>query len=130
MTVSYTVEPAEKLVYITFPRKTDLAEILEIMRQLASDDRLGEGFGILADAQTIDYFPSAKEVRLIAELASQLALASRYPTAMVVSQLVHYGLGNMLALITGMQGALVQPFYEVEAAKGWLRMHRKRGHKS
>lgn len=125
MPILYSIDLDEKLIYITLPGKTDLAEILEIMRQIAADERLGEGFGILTDARTIDYFPSANEVRMIAELASDLALFLRYPNAMVVSRMVHYGLGNMLALIAGTQGALAQPFYEVEEAKAWLRLHQR-----
>ena len=125
MTISYSINPDEKLVYITIPGKTDLAEILEIMRQLGVDERLGPGFGILTDARTIDYIPSSTDVRRIAELASELALFSRYPNALVVSRMVHYGLGNMLALITERRGALVQPCYEIEEARAWLRLHRE-----
>ena len=125
MAYLYSIDLNEKIVCLTFPGKTDLAEILEIMRRLASDEQLGEGFGILADARTIDYLPSTQDVWAITELASELALFSQYPTAVVVSQTVHYGMGNMMAFITESQGLLVRPFYEVEQAKAWLRADHK-----
>src|SRR5262245_54320325 len=120
MAYLYSIDLNEKIVCLTFPGKTGLAEILEIMCRLASDEQLGEGFGILVDARTIDYLPSTQDVWAITELASELALFSQYSTAVVVCQTVHYGMGYMMAFVTESQGVLIRPFYEVEQAKAWL----------
>jgi hypothetical protein len=91
------------------------------MRQLAAGGRLGEDFGILVDGRVTKSILSVEEVRVIASAISNPALFLRHPTALVASQAVQYGLGNMISIITGMQGATVRPFYEVEEAKAWLR---------
>lgn len=125
MSISYSINSAEKLVYVTFPEEIDLASSLETMRILAADERLGEDFGILVDLRAAKPIPSVQEARLIASTASQSDLFFGHPTALVVSQVVQYGMGNMISIIAGLQGASVKAFYEVEEAKAWLQMLRR-----
>jgi hypothetical protein len=123
MSISYSIDPAEKLVYIRFPNEIDLDASLDTMRALAADERLGEDFGILVDLRALRPIPSVSEARLIASIASQQTLFLKNPTALVVSQKVQYGMGNMISILSGLQGAIVQPFYNVEEARAWLRAH-------
>lgn len=127
MSISYSINPAEKLVYITFPDKIDLNSSLETMRTLAADERLGKDFGLLIDLRALRSIPSVQEARQIALTASRQGLFLRNPTALVVSKLVQYGMGNMISILSGLQGAIVRPFYDVEEAKEWLRMHLRYG---
>jgi hypothetical protein len=46
MTTWYSIDEDKKVVYVTVPEQTNLAESLQTLRQLAADERLGEGFGI------------------------------------------------------------------------------------
>lgn len=126
MSLSYSINSAEKLVYVTFPEVIDLASSLDTMRALAADERLGEGFGILVDLRTAKPVPSVQEARLIASTASQSDLFLHHPTALVVSRAVQYGMGNMISIIAGLRGASVQAFYEIEEAKTWLQRHSQR----
>jgi hypothetical protein len=123
MSISYSIDPTEKLVYVTFPEIIDLASSLDTMRALAVDEQLGADFGILVDLRAAKPVPSFQEARLIAATASQSKLFLHHPTALVVSQKVQYGMGNMISIIAGLQGALVQAFYEMEEAKTWLQVH-------
>jgi hypothetical protein len=123
MPISYSINPDEKIVYVTFPEKLDLKSSLEIMRALAADERLGETFGVLVDLRALRSHPSIGEARLIASIASEQSLFLRNPTALVVSQVVQYGIGNMISLIASLQGAVVQAFYDIEEAREWLRGH-------
>jgi hypothetical protein len=126
----YSIDEDKKLVYVTVPEKTDLAESLQTLRQLAADERLGEGFGILMDARHTYSIPTAEEARAIASEMSSLSLFLRHPTALVVSQVVQYGLGSMISIIAGFKGATIQVFYEAEEAEAWLQAGHERGHKN
>ena len=126
----YSIDEDKKLVYVTVPEETDLAESLQTLRQLAADDRLSEGFGILMDARHTYSIPTAEEARAIASEMSSLSLFLRHPTALVVSQVVQYGLGSMISIIAGFKGAIIQVFYEVEEAEAWLRAGHERERKS
>jgi hypothetical protein len=118
--MQYSIDPEKKLAYLTLPEKTDLAETLEALRQLAADERLGNDFGILVDVRATTFIPTAGEARAIASEISRPALFLHRPIAVVVFQLVQYGIGNMVSLIAGVKGAVLRVFYDIEAAERWL----------
>ena len=47
---------------------------------------------------------------MIASEMSSLTLFLRHPTALVVSQVVQYGMGSMILIIAGFKGATIQVF--------------------
>lgn len=127
MPITYEIDLVEKLVYVTFPQETDLKSSLEMMRTVAADKRLGEGFGILMDVRATRFIPSATEARAIATFASDQATFLHYPTAVVTSQRAQHEAGSTISIVAGLKRATVQVFYEVEEAKTWLRSLRRKG---
>lgn len=121
--ISYTINPVEKLVYVTFPENIELDSSLATMQALAADKQLGPGFGILVDLRAAKPVPSAEEARLIVLTAARSDLFLHHRTALLVSRLIQYGMGNMISILAGLQGAVVHPFYEFEEAKSWLQAH-------
>jgi hypothetical protein len=125
VTTWHSIDEAKKLAYFTLPEKTNLTETLDALRQLALDERLGADFGILVDVQATNFIPTAGEARTIAALVSDPELLLRHPIAVVVSQTVQYGIGNMVSLIAGIRGTVLRAFYKVEQAEAWLQTHRR-----
>ena len=121
MTFLYSIDRDKKLAYITFPEKGGLAESLDVIRQVSADERLGEDFGVLVDAQATSFAPTLEEARVIASAVSDPDLFLQHQIAVVVSQAVQYGMGNMIAILAGLKGAAIRVFYEVEEAEAWLR---------
>src|SRR5262245_22088425 len=70
MTISYSIDKNRKCVYVTFPEKGGLAESLEVIHQLSADERLGENFDILVDAQATSFAPTTEEVQEIVSVIS------------------------------------------------------------
>ena len=127
MPLSYLIDPDKKLAYVTFPEKGGLAESLEAIRQLATDERLGEDFGILVDVRAASFAPTVEEAKTIVSAILDPALFSERPTAIVVSQMVQYGMGRMISVLAGLKGAVIQVFhYDVELAEKWLRQRSTR----
>jgi hypothetical protein len=125
MSFLYSIDPEKKRAYLILPEKTNLAETLETLRELAADERLGEEFHILIDVRATSFIPTAREAREIAWAISNPALFLRRPIAVIVSQLVQYGMGNMVSLIAGLKGIVLRVFYEVEEAEAWLKTVRR-----
>lgn len=115
-----SIDPEKKLACLTLPEKTNLTETLEALHQLAADERLGADFGILVDVRATSYIPTAGEARAIASEISQPDLFLSHPIAVVVSQTVQYGIGNMVSLIASLKGTVLRAFYDIEAAERWL----------
>jgi hypothetical protein len=122
VTFSYSIDEAKKLAYVTFPEKSGLVESLEVIRQVSADERLSEDFGVLVDARATRFAPTTQEARAIASVVSDPTLFSRHLIAVVVSEMVQYGMTNMIALLAGLNGATIRVFYEVEEAEVWLRV--------
>jgi len=125
MPLSYSIDETKKLAYVTFSEKGGLTETLETIRQLATDERLGKDFGILVDVRVASFAPTIEEARTIVSTILDPALFSPRPTAVVVSQMVQYRMGNMISILAGLKGAVIQVFhYDVEVAEAWLRQRR------
>lgn len=114
LSISYTINAAEKLVYVTFPENIELDSSLATMQALVADEQLGKGFGILVDLRAAKPVPSAEEARLIVSTAARSDFFLHHPTALLVSRLIQYGMANMISILAGLQGAMVHPFYEFE----------------
>ena len=70
------------------------------------------------------------EARAIAAEMSSLSLFLHHPTALVVSQVIQYGMGSIISIIAGFKGATIQVFYEAEEAEAWLRAGQERRRKT
>ena len=118
MPVTYMIDEAERIAYVTYDEASDTHDGLEVMKALASDDRLKNGFGILADLRRKRHIPSADEARRLAQ--TSIALLREYKVALVVSAMAQYGMANMMSTLAGLYGGQVRGFYDPEKAKEWL----------
>jgi hypothetical protein len=124
MSFSYSIDADKKLAHVTFPENGSQAEILEVIRQLMADERLGQVSGVLVDVRATSFAPSAEEARAIVSAILEPALVSPRPAAVVVSQPVQYGMGNMISILAGLKGAAIRVFYNMETAEAWLQLKR------
>jgi hypothetical protein len=124
VTFLYSIDEGKKLAYVTFPEKGGLAEILELIRQLMADEGLREVVGILVDVRAASFAPTAEEVRAIVSAILEPALFPPRPAAVVVSELVQYGMGNMISILAGLKGTTIRVFYNIETAEAWLQLKR------
>ena len=80
--------------------------------------------GDLAHINAIDqhsaFDPSKEELAQIAELFLSLLAGQDLRIAVVVSKLVHYGIGRMVEALAGTQGDRFRVFMEEEEARAWL----------
>jgi hypothetical protein len=98
----------------------DLPSALAMLRQLAADPDFGPGFDVLLDLRGADYTPTAGEARVKASFYAAPAGLGGHRLARVVSRLVDYGVGNLLATLAGLYGGEVGTFLSVEEALAWL----------
>jgi len=120
MPFTHSFSPDASFAVVVAEGACDLAATLAEIESLSADPRFTRGMGILADARRIDYVPSPDETRLIAMVSSRREAFQDHPLAIVVEQMIHYGLARLFAAHAALQGATVEVFRDVGEAQSWL----------
>jgi hypothetical protein len=120
MPYTYTIDSGRRLAIATGEGICDLASALATLRRLVADPSFGPDFRVLVDLRAAEYTPSAGEVRALAQFYASPGGLGGHRLARVVSRLVDYGVGNMLATLASLGGGTVSTFLSVEEALAWL----------
>ncbi len=122
MIFSYSIDERKEIARVIIPEETNLAENLEVVRQHAVDERLGENFGVLVDVRALSSLPTAEEARMFALEIAKADQLLHHRIAAVASRPVQYGMGNMISIIASLKGVAIRMFYDMEEAEAWLQM--------
>ena len=112
-------------------KKSNLAELCcdehfttDDAKTVLSELRESDWFSSMRSFLIIDqhsaFDPSKEELAQIAELFLSLLAGQDLRIAVVVSKLVHYGIGRMVEALAGTQGDRFRVFMEEEEARAWL----------
>ena len=118
MPYTITVDAARRRAVVVGVGYNDLASTLAAMDQLAAQPEFSPSFGMLCDFRENGYTPGTSDSGKLAD-----AYAARFsgrPMAIVVSNLLHYGVANMITTIVRLKGSPVAAFRDVGEAESWL----------
>ena len=118
MPYEITIDPERRVALVVGSGWNDYASSLAAMDELAGHADYRPGFGMFCDFRESEYTPGPAEARNLAE--AWLTRFRGRPLVVVVSGLLHYGLGNMMASIISLRGVPVAVFRDVAEAEAWM----------
>jgi len=120
MPYAIDIQPARRRVVVRGLGKPDLSDTVEAMRRLAADPMHSPGFGVLADMRELDYVASFDDLIVMRNAFDELKSSYTGPIAVVVPDLLRYGIARTISGLTGMIGIRIEAFREMTAADAWL----------
>ena len=114
------IRPAQRLAVVRGTGRSGLAETLDTMRDLAARPEFPPGFGMLVDVRELDYVASFDDLLAMRDVFSELREAFSGPIAVVVPDLLRYGITRTIAGLTGMVGVRIEAFRDSADAETWL----------
>lgn len=128
MPLTYTLDPARRLVRVVFREPPTLLEVEAVLDQLAADPQFGPGFGVLADRWQLTVEPDEAYLRgAIEAIASRGARFADIRWATVTSHLSGYRMVRLLIEPFAQQrGVSYRVFMDEGQALEWLLEGRER----
>ncbi len=120
MPYAIDIQPARHRVVVRGLGKPDLRETVETMRRLAADPVHSPAYGILADMRELDYVASFDDLIVMRDAFDELKGSYTGPIAVVVPDLLRYGIARTISGLTGMIGIRIEAFRELAEADAWL----------
>lgn len=121
MSFEYRIDSTGKVAWVTSRGNTSLGESVEAIRIAASDLHLTEGFGVLVDLRKSVYPTSWDEAEAVAAAMARISPRRNHRIALVVSGYSRFALASLIATLSGLRGAAVRAFRDLEPARAWLR---------
>ena len=120
MPYAIDIQPARHRVNVRGLGKPDVRETVETMRRLAADPLHSPTFGILADMRELDYVASFDDLIVMRDVFDELKVAYTGPIAVLVPDLLRYGIARTISGLTGMIGIRIEAFRDLAEAEAWL----------
>lgn len=120
MTFEFDISERDALVSVFVSGTGNFQKGIEGILRIANDTRFREGFNILVNICQLQYSPSLSELRDFADVLISLKDRCSGKTALVVSNFLHYGLGQLLGRFLAMGGIQMQVFRSMQDATQWL----------
>jgi hypothetical protein len=120
MPYSIDIRPAERRAVVRGQGSADVAGTVALMRELAARPAFEPGFGVLIDVRDLAYVASFDDLIALRDVFGELRESFRGPIAVVVSDLLRYGITRSISGLTGMIGVRIEPFRDEAAAEAWL----------
>ena len=118
MPVTYTVDPALRLVRTRAEGVLTESETSELYENIRNDPAFEPGFSQLCDLTVVQEIQTSAPY--LRDLARQSIFSSGARRAFVTSQLFHYGLARMLQNFCEMEGTEIAVFKSMAEAEQWL----------
>ena len=120
MPYTIDIQPERRRVVVTGTGKPDIGETMATMRRLAADPAYEPMFGILADMRELEYVASFEDLIVMRDGFDELKASYTGPIAVLVSDLLRYGIARTISGLTGLIGIRIEAFREPAAADAWL----------
>ena len=120
MPYAIDIQPARHRVIVRGLGKPDIRETVEAMRRLAADPLHSPEFGILADMRDLDYVASFDDLIVMRDVFDELKVSYTGPIAVLVPDLLRYGIARTISGLTGMIGIRIEAFRDLADAEAWL----------
>ena len=121
MAITYSIEPDERIVYLTTTGESSFAEWRDTMLAALSDPAYRPGFNVLSDRRGETDVPDpefAREaVNFLMQHSDELA-GSRW--AAVSDNTAVYGMQRMFSILSETTGVTAMAFMNYEEARRWL----------
>ncbi|MCS7211735.1 MAG: hypothetical protein RMI34_03835 [Chloroherpetonaceae bacterium] len=120
MTFEFEICEHKGLVSVFVSGTGNFQNGVEGLLRIANDTRFREGFNVLVDICQLNYSPSLSELRAFADVLTSLKDRCSGRTALVVSNFLHFGLGNLLSRFLELSGIQMRVFFSMQDATHWL----------
>ena len=121
MPITYTIDPAQRLVLVTIREPYTLDDIRTIIPTMLADPRYVPGFSGLIDRRGVEDVPTTPHVQQAVRLLSAHAAAfGPCRWAVVVDRIATYGMGRMTATLLQPSGLTLEICTTLEQAYRWL----------
>ena len=121
MSFECRIDSAGKVAWVTSRGETSLGESIDAIRSASSEFHLTDDFGVLVDLREAAYPTSWDEAEEIAEAMARISTRRHHRIALVVSGYSRFALASLIATLSGLRGAAVRAFRDLEPARAWLR---------
>ena len=117
--LTYRIDHQHRLVTVEASGQVTVAEIFDYQNGLRADPSFEPTFSLLADCRSVNFIDvDADGLR---RLAGNVPFRPGSRRAFIVGSILNYGLIRMFQAFTELaDGADVQPFYDIDAARAWL----------
>ena len=114
------IRPEQRRVIVRGRGPADVAETVAWMRRLATNPEFAPGFGMLVDVRELEYIASFEDLLAMRDTFDELRESFRGPIAVVVPDLLRYGITRTISGLTGMIGVRIEGFRDRAEAEAWL----------
>ena len=121
MAVTYHIDTAEHVVYLTTARDSSFVEWREVMMAVLSDPSYRPGFNFLSDRRQETDVPSTEFARSAADFLNQHSREmGSFKWAAVSGDMAIYGMQRMFSILSEIRGIKAEAFTDYEEARTWL----------
>ena len=120
MPYSIDIRPAQRRAVVRGVGSADVADTVASMRELAALPGFEPGFGLLVDVRDLAYVASFDDLIALRDVFGELRESFSGPIAVVVSDLLRYGITRSISGLTSMIGIRIEAFRDEAEAEAWL----------
>ena len=121
MPVTYSIDPARKLIHTTCSSTANLEEIIDHFRTLSIDPQCVGSLDVLLDVSSAETFPDSKNLaRVITELGKLSEKVQFGLCAIAAGQDTMFGMMRMFEVVAGKHFTVVRVFRTLAGAQQWL----------
>ncbi len=120
MPYTIDIQPARRRAVVTGTGSSDIAETMATMRRLAAEPAYESTFGIYCDMRELDYVASFEDLIVVRDGFDALKASYAGPIAILVPNLLQYGIARTISGLTGLIGIRIEAFREPAEADAWL----------
>ncbi len=120
MPYTIDIQPGRRRVVVTGTGTSDIGETMDTMRRLAADPVHEPNFGIFCDVRELAYVASFEDLIVMRDGFGALKVSYTGPIAILVPDLLRYGIARTISGLTGLIGIRIEAFRELAEAEAWL----------
>ena len=120
MPYAIDIRSEQRRVVVTGTGKPDVVETMETMRRLAAEPDFEPTFGILCDVRELEYVASFDDLIVMRDGFDELKESYAGPIAVLVPDLLRYGIARTISGLTSLIGIRIEAFRELAEADAWL----------
>lgn len=120
MPYTIDIQTARRRVVVTGTGSSDITDTMETMRRLAAQPAYESTFGIYCDVRQLDYVASFEDLIVMRDGFDALKASYSGPIAVLVPDLLRYGIARTISGLTGLIGIRIEAFREPAEADAWL----------
>jgi hypothetical protein len=121
MSITYRIDPRERIVYLTVTGKSPFDEWEGVLRRVLADPAYVKGFNFLTDRRAQREMPGPEfTLKVLRLLVSHTSEMGRYRWAAVTPWQAPFGTLRMFSILAEETDIHVEAFDDFDAARRWL----------